>query len=117
MIRSERLDAWRERREMKRQLARITAEEMGDYGLSRGEFRTLALMPSEQVARMEEMARINGLDPLRLDDERALQIAVGLTCAQCREQGRCREAIDGGALAPETSFCPNAETYRMLAAE
>ena len=27
----------------------------------------LALMPAEQVARMEEMARINGLDPARLD--------------------------------------------------
>ena len=112
-----RLDAWRERREMKRELAQVTPVELGDYGLSRAEFRTLALMPSEQVARMEEMARINGLDPLRLDDDRALQIAVGLTCAQCREQGRCREAIDAGALAPETSFCPNAETYRMLAAE
>jgi hypothetical protein len=114
---SRRLEAWHERREFRRALARVTPDEMDDFGLSRGEFGALALMPSEQIARMEEMARINGLDPVRLDDDRALQIAVGLTCARCREQGRCREAIDGGALAPETGFCPNAETYRMLAAE
>jgi len=114
---SERLDAWRNRRELRRDLAQVSPKEMDDYGLSPSEFRALALMPAEQVARMEEMARINGLDPARLDEDRALGIAVGLTCAQCGEQRRCRRAIDGGAFAPETSFCPNAGTYRMLAAE
>ncbi len=114
---SERLDAWNERRELKRQLARVTAEEIDDLGLSRDEFRALALMPQEQVARMEEMARINGLDPARLDRGRDLQVAIGLTCAQCKDQRHCREALATGALAPETTFCPNVETYRMLAAE
>lgn len=113
----ERIDLWRERRERERDLARITLEEMADFGLSAGEFRALALMPSEQIARMEEMARINGLDPARLASDRALQVATALTCAQCGEQRRCREAIASGAFAPETSFCPNAEAYRMLAAE
>ena len=117
MTLSERLGAWSERRELRRELARVTPEEMDDFGLSRSEFSALALMPSEQVARLEEMARINGLDPARLDDDRTLQIAVGLTCAHCGEQRRCREAIAGGALAPETTFCPNSGTYRMLAAE
>ena len=117
MTLSERLDAWRERRELRRELAQVTPKEMEDLGLSRSEFRSLALMPSEQVARMEEMARINGLDPARLDQDRALRIAVGLTCAGCGEQRRCRQAIEGGAFAPETRFCPNVETYRMLAAQ
>ncbi|EYD78051.1 hypothetical protein Rumeso_00388 [Rubellimicrobium mesophilum DSM 19309] len=117
MTLSERLDAWRERRELRREFARVTSDEIDDYGLSYGEFRALALMPTEQLARMDEMARINGLDPARLDRDRALRIAAALTCTRCREQGRCREALDGGALAPETGFCPNVETYRMLAAE
>jgi uncharacterized protein YjiS (DUF1127 family) len=117
MALSERLDAWRDRREIRRALAQVTPKEMDDCGLSQAEFRTLALMPSEQVARLEEMARINGLDPARLDEDRALRIAVGLTCAQCGEQRRCRSAIESGAFAPETNFCPNVETYRMLAAE
>ena len=117
MTLTERLGTWHEQRERHRELARITPQEMDDYGLSREEFRALALMPSEQVARLEEMARINGLDPAKLDRDRALQIATALTCTQCGEQGRCREAVDGGALAPETAFCPNVGTYRMLAAE
>jgi uncharacterized protein YjiS (DUF1127 family) len=117
MTLSERLDTWRERRELRRQLAGVDPKEMDDLGLSRGEFRALALMPSEQVARMEEMARINGLDPARLGDDRELQVSVGLTCARCGEQRQCRKAIDGGAFAAETDFCPNAGTYRMLALE
>jgi uncharacterized protein YjiS (DUF1127 family) len=114
---SERLDAWRDRRELRRSLGQVIPKEMEDLGLSRGEFRSLALMPSEQVARLEEMARINGLDPARLDQDRPLRIAMGLTCVQCGKQRRCRQAIDDGAFASETTFCPNAETYRMLAAE
>ena len=114
---SEHLNAWRERLERRREIGRITPEEIYDFGLSQGEFRALALMPSEQMARMDEMARINGLDPDRLDQDRALRIATALTCTQCGQQRHCREAIDGGALAPETTFCPNVETYRMLAAE
>lgn len=114
---SEHLAAWRERRERQREIAGISPEEIDSYGLSQGEFRALALMPSEQMARMDEMAVINGLDPARLDRDRALRIATALTCTQCGQQRRCREAINGGALAPETTFCPNVETYRMLAAE
>ena len=117
MTLSDRLDAWRERRELRRELAQVTPKEMDDLGLSQAEFRALALMPTEQVARLEEMARINGLDPARLEGDRALRIAVGLTCARCGKQRRCRQAIDDGAFASETSFCPNVETYRMLAAE
>ena len=117
MTLTKRLGTWREQRERHRELAHITPQEMDDYGLSREEFRALALMPSEQVARLEEMARINGLDPDRLDRDRTLRIATALTCAQCQEQRHCRDAIAGGALAPETTFCPNVETYRMLAAE
>jgi uncharacterized protein YjiS (DUF1127 family) len=111
------LDAWRERRARKRELANVAPEEIADIGLSPGEFRAIALMPSEQIARMDEMARINGLDPARLDRDQALQIATALTCAQCTEQRRCRHAIAEGADRAETDFCPNAETYRMLAAE
>ena len=114
---SEHLAAWRERLERQREIAGITPEEIDSYGLSQGEFRALALMPSEQMARMDEMALINGLDPARLDRDRALRIATALTCTQCGQQRRCREAINGGALAPETTFCPNVETHRMLAAE
>ena len=117
MTLTRRLDAWRERREHERELSRISPEEMDDYGLGLAEFRALALMPSEQVARLEEMARINGLDPARLDDDRAMQIATALTCVHCGQQRRCREAVDCGALAPETPFCPNAETFRMRAVE
>ncbi|WP_210529168.1 hypothetical protein [Rubellimicrobium arenae] len=114
---TERLDAWRERRQREREIANITPEEIADYGLSRAEFRDLALMPSEQIARMGTMARVNGLAPERLDDDRALQIAAALTCAHCHEQRRCRDAIRDGATREDTDFCPNAETYRMLAAE
>ncbi|MBP1804967.1 DUF6455 family protein [Rubellimicrobium aerolatum] len=113
----EALATWHERREREREIAHITPQEIADYGLSPQEFRDIALMPEEQIRRMEEMARLNGLDPARLDDDRPLQIAVALTCAHCQEQGRCRRALRDGADRDDTDFCNNSETYRMLAAE
>lgn len=115
---TETLSAWRERREREREIARITPQEIADYGLSPQEFRDIALMPSEQIKRMETMAVVNGLEPARLDDDRALQVAVALACAQCQDQGRCRQTLRDPAPTREaTDFCPNSETYRMLAAE
>ena len=107
----------RERQDRLRELARVTSQEIADFGLSRAEFTALALMPSEQIARMEEMARINGCPPERLDADRDLQIATALACAGCKDQRRCRNTLDAGPFREETAFCPNAETYRMLAAE
>jgi hypothetical protein len=112
-----RLSASRERRERVREIAHVTPEEITALGLSREEFTALALMPSEQIGRMEEMARINGCDPAHLDRDRDLQIAAALTCLGCTEGRRCHAAVHGHADAEDTDFCPNAETYRMLAAE
>lgn len=111
------LQARRERRERLRDIARVRPEEIASFGLSQGEFTALALMPTEQIARLEEMARINGCDPSRLDRDRDLRVAVSLTCTACGEQSRCRRAIGSGTFREGTDFCPNAETYRMLAAE
>lgn len=107
----------RERQDRLRELARVTSQEIADFGLSRAEFTALALMPAEQIARMEEMARINGCDPDRLASDRDLHVAVALTCTECRHQRRCRGTLEAGAFREETDFCPNAETYRSLAAK
>lgn len=112
----DRLHARRERRERLREIAHVTPEEIAGLGLSRAEFTEIALLPAEQIARMEEMARIHGCDPARLDADQGTQVAVARTCARCDEQRRCRDAIAGGAFAEETGFCPNAPTYRRLAA-
>lgn len=110
-------DLLRTRRERLRDLAHVLPAEIAALGLSRGEFRALALMPPEQVARMEAMASINGCKLARLDRERDLRLAVALTCAACASQSRCRGALQPGAPRGDTDFCPNAGTYRMLAAE
>lgn len=111
------LQAWRERRDREREIAAFPPEEIAAYGLSPAEFRAVALMPDEQVARMEAMARLHGLDPARLDEDRTLRLATTLACATCGEQRRCRRALSQGAAPEETEFCPNAGTYRTLAAE
>jgi uncharacterized protein YjiS (DUF1127 family) len=112
----DRIQSWRDRREREREIARLTPQDIADLGLSRQDVLALARMPAEQVARMEEMARLHGVDPESLDAHRDLRIAVALTCAQCGENSRCRRAIEDGLLAEEAGFCPNHETYRTLAA-
>ncbi len=111
------IHARRERRERLRDLAHVRPEEIADFGLSRAEFTAVALMPSEQIARMEAMANLNGCSTDRLDRDRDLRVAVALTCAACGQQSHCRSAFQHGAAGAETDFCPNAGTYRMLAAE
>ncbi len=110
------IQARRERRERLREIAFIPSEDIAAYGLSREEFTALAVMPSEQFARMEAMANLNGCPTERLERDRDLRVAVALTCAACGSQSRCRSTLQGAA-ATGTDFCPNAGTYRMLAAE
>ena len=112
----DRFESWRERRAREREIAHVTPEEIADTGLTRQEFLDLALMPSEQVARMEEMARLHGVGLARLEADRDLQLSVALACAHCDEQRRCRSALRDGLMAEEAGFCPNHETYGRLAA-
>ncbi len=112
----DRIEAWRERREREREIAHLTPEEIADTGLTRQEFLALALMPSEQIARMEEMARLHGVDLARLEADRDTHLAVALACADCGEQRQCRRALKDGLMAEEAGFCPNHETYGRLAA-
>lgn len=111
------LQSLRERHARLRDIARISPNDTGGFVLSRAEFTALALMPSEQIARLDEMARINGCPPERLDADRDLQVATALACVSCTKQRRCRHTLDAGPSREETGFCPNAETYRRLAAE
>jgi hypothetical protein len=82
----------------------VTPEEVALLGLSRAEVEALAALPSEQVARMETMARLHGLEPARLAADPDLHLAAALTCLACDQPEDAQAA------------CPNAGTFRMLAA-
>lgn len=88
-----------------------------NYGLRREEIRQLALLSPERIDRRNRMARLNGLDPARLEEDRTLDIATALCCADCAAEGACRMAVDDGPPATGTQFCGNATTFGMLAAE
>ena len=88
-----------------------------NYGLRREEIRQLALLSPERIDRRNRMARLNGLDPARLEEDRTLDIATALCCADCTAEGQCRMAVEDGTSALDTQFCGNAATFGMLAAE
>ncbi|TNC70363.1 hypothetical protein [Rubellimicrobium roseum] len=95
----------------------LTAGEVADYGLSPSEVLRLARLSPDQIARRNAMARLNGLDPARLEEDRALDIATALCCVDCTEAGGCRLAVAEGSLPESADFCANSDTWRTLAAE
>jgi hypothetical protein len=97
--------------------AGLTAADLVDYGLSREEIERLSLLSPEQIDRRNRMAHLNGLDPARLEDDRALDIATALCCADCAAEGRCRMAVEDGTAAAGAEFCANSATFGALAAE
>ena len=97
--------------------ATLAPADLVDYGLDREEIRRLTHLPPERIDRRNRMARLNGLDPARLEEDRTLDIATALCCADCAAEGQCRMAIEDGAPAAGTQFCGNAATFGMLAAE
>lgn len=97
--------------------AALAPADLVDYGLHRDEIRQLAHLPPELIDRRNRMARLNGLDPARLEEDRTLDIATALCCADCAAEGQCRMAVEDGAPAMGAQFCGNAATFGMLAAE
>ena len=113
-----RIDDWNVRRRVAPEipLSQLLAEAT-DYGLGPAEFRRIALMSSEQIDRRNRMAQLNGLDPARIEEDRALDIATALCCADCADEGRCRMAIKTDDPAGGADFCADSAIYRTLAAE
>jgi hypothetical protein len=97
--------------------AQLAPADLMDYGLDREEIRRLALLSPERIDRRNRMARLNGLDPARLEEDRILDIATALCCADCAAEGQCRMAVEDGPPATGTQFCGNAATFGTLAAE
>lgn len=97
--------------------AALAPADLVDYALRREEIRRLTHLPPELIDRRNRMARLNGLDPARLEEDRTLDIATALCCADCASEGACRMAVEDAALSADTQFCGNAATFGMLAAE
>lgn len=117
MTLSDTFHAWRDRAARERELAHIPPEEIAGYGMGPEDFRALARMALDQVARMEQMARLHGVSHERLDADRNVQIEVARACQNCGAQRECRAALARGAAPEETGFCPNHATWTALAAE
>jgi hypothetical protein len=113
------LERWRAARALEAEIASVPADVFEAWDLSREEFRDIARMPAEQIARMERMAGLHGVvlaEFGRREPER--QAAIALTCARCAENRTCRAALSNPTVTAEVvGFCPNSGTYRTLAAE
>lgn len=109
------LRAWRAARARRAETLAVPDAEIAAWGLSREEFRAVALMPEEQVRRMEAMALVHGVTPERLGAVPAARIQVAVACAGCRHNRPCREALSHRAQPAEMGFCPNHETFGALA--
>jgi hypothetical protein len=97
--------------------AGLKVADLVDYGLSRDEIDRLTLLSPEQIDRRNRMARLNGLDSKRLEEDRALDIATALCCADCGSEGRCCNEVEDATAGAGAGFCANVATFGGLAAE
>lgn len=107
--------AWRAARAARAEVDSVPAAELEGWGLSRAEFRDIALMPADRQARMRDMAAIHGVSAERLESEPEVHRQVALACARCRDVRLCRDRMEDGAEAREMGFCPNHAAYEALA--
>lgn len=115
MVLTHPLRAWREARALRAEVDAVPDSEVAGWGLTRDQFRDVALMPPARQARMEAMAAIHGLPPGRLAAEPEVLAQAALACARCREGALCRSMMEDGAEAAEMGFCPNHAAYEALA--
>ena len=111
----ERVAAWQERRALALELERLDERELADVGLARWQIpKFVRAHPDAERLLSEMLSRLGLVDDERLRT-RLTHDDVYLSCAMCRERGRCRRwlAEPGTATAPP-AFCPNAWTFRQL---
>lgn len=116
------VQAWRERRELERELGSLPAEErhrlLADVGLNDDDLEALLIHP-EQVATLLPTALARyGVDVRALEhDHLDLLHDLQRTCAHCQDTRRCRHLLDEpGGLEAHGKLCPNAATIRALPA-
>jgi len=95
--------------------------ELADLGVTRSEAVALAQMPDDVPARVTAMAKVFGLDPAEVMQDRRVWTELLQTCAQCGDLGTChrfmaREDPEEPVDTRRLTFCPNRRTFDALQA-
>lgn len=86
-----------------------------DLGLTRSEFSILQRSRPQTRQQMEGMAAKFGLSPQDIGRNRWQELDISLKCAQCAQAGKCLKYLSGNGEFSQGD-CPNAETYKEMAA-
>ena len=97
----------------------MSAAELADLGVSRSEALALAAMPDDVPMRVTAMARVFGLDPAEVMQDRRVWHALLQDCHHCPDLGTChrfmaREEQDMPVDTSRLTFCPNRQTFEAL---
>lgn len=114
------VQAWRDRRDMERELGSLPEEErqrlLADVGLNDDDLQALLTHPEQVATLMPAALARYGVDVRALEhDHRELLHDLQRTCAHCRDTKRCRHLLaDPDGLAEHAKLCPNAPTIAAL---
>ncbi|MCA2012582.1 DUF6455 family protein [Pararhodobacter sp. CCB-MM2] len=97
----------------------MSARELADLGVTRAEAMELAALPDDVPQRVTEMARVFGLDPSEVMQDRRVWHELLQNCHHCHDLGTChrfmaREEKDEPVDTTTLTFCPNRRTFDAL---
>ncbi|MEZ5752333.1 MAG: DUF1127 domain-containing protein [Paracoccaceae bacterium] len=111
------LRALAKRRRDLRDLSAMSDGDLRDMGVSRAQAMGLAALPDTVPERMTAMARIFGLSPDQLQENRAEWHELLETCAHCGALSSCARFMEYEFRTVEAAqdFCPNAPDFTARA--
>lgn len=88
----------------------MSARELDDLGLSRGEVEDFVMIPEATADRLGRMAAIFGMDRQAIRARTDDHLAMLKTCNRCADRTACDLALTRGDLRrpQDCGFCPNA---------
>ncbi|MCX7888990.1 MAG: DUF1127 domain-containing protein [Rhodobacteraceae bacterium] len=110
------LSGWLEKRRQDDEIDALSARDLDEIGLSRGELHRIVDAPADVVVRQGLMAGRFGLTDLDFQFNRHDYAASLAQCGACAAAVECAAFLDDpGAPAAEARFCPNRDIFAALA--
>ena len=104
------VDGWRERRQLRRELAQLEAvgsldAVLAEAGLARSQIKPLIAGCAGSKELLDQMLARLGIDAAQLPVESLRDMTW--TCTTCRDKRQCREWLAGIEETKFRTFCPN----------